>query len=218
MTWVAGACDGRPHPLARCPMQDASHDITAADDADSALLRRYAEGDPAAARALAARLTPRVFGHALRVLGDGAEAEDVTQDALLRLWRIAPDWRPGEAQVTTWLYRVTANLCTDRLRKRRGGVRLEEVAEPADPADSAEARLQKRARHDALQDALDQLPDRQRQAVVLRHLEGLANPQIAAILDIGIEAVESLTARGKRALAKALENRRDALGYDDEET
>jgi RNA polymerase sigma-70 factor (ECF subfamily) len=199
-------------------MQDASHDINAADDADAALLRRYADGDPSAARTLAARLTPRVFGHAMRVLGDGAEAEDVTQDALLRLWRVAPDWRTGEAKVTTWLYRVTANLCTDRLRKRRGGVGLDEVAEPADPADSAEVRLQKRARYDALQDALDLLPERQRQAVVLRHLEGLANPEIAAILDIGIEAVESLTARGKRALAKALEDRRDALGYDDEQT
>ena len=216
MMQEAGACDGRPHPVARWPMQDAPRDISAAEDAEAALLRRYAGGDPGAARALATRLTPRVYGHALRVLGDGAEAEDVTQEALLRLWRIAPDWRTGEARVTTWLYRVTANLCTDRLRKRRGGVGLDEVAEPADPADSAETRLQTRARHDALQDALNALPERQRQAVVLRHLEGLANPEIAAILDIGIEAVESLTARGKRALAKALGDRRDALGYDDE--
>ena len=67
---------------------------------------------------------------------------------------------------------------------------------------------------DALQEALDQLPDRQRQAVVLRHLEGLGNPEIAAILDISTEAVESLTARGKRALARLLAARREDLGYD----
>ncbi len=83
------------------------------DLADDVLLRRFALGDVAAARALTLRLTPRVHAHAVRLLGDRAEAEDVTQEALLRLWRIAPDWREGEAQVTTWLYRVTANLATD---------------------------------------------------------------------------------------------------------
>jgi RNA polymerase sigma-70 factor (ECF subfamily) len=62
------------------------------------------------------------------------------------------------------------------------------------------------------------LPERQRQAVVLRHLEGLANPQIAEILDVGVEAVESLTARGKRALTADLAAQRDALGYSDDTT
>jgi DNA-directed RNA polymerase specialized sigma24 family protein len=65
---------------------------------------------------------------------------------------------------------------------------------------------------------LDALPERQRQAVVLRHIDGLANPEIAAILDIGVEAVESLTARGKRALVALLAGQREALGYDDEKT
>ena len=68
----------------------------------------------------------------------------------------------------------------------------------------------------ALQAALDQLPERQRQAVVLRHIEGLGNPEIAAILDIGVEAVESLTARGKRALAAILAGRKAELGYEDD--
>jgi RNA polymerase sigma-70 factor (ECF subfamily) len=190
----------------------------AQDDPEAALLVRYAQGDAAAARLLTVQLTPRAFGHALRVLGDRTEAEDVTQEALMRLWKIAPDWRTGEAKVSTWLYRVVANLCTDRLRKRRGSVPLEDIAEPADPAESAEAKLQRGARLDALQTALDTLPDRQRQSVVLRHIEGLANPEIAAILDVGVEAVESLTARGKRALAALLGGQRDALGYDDDKT
>ncbi|WP_093915750.1 RNA polymerase sigma factor [Sulfitobacter marinus] len=196
---------------------DASIDDVV-DDPDAALLARYADGDEAAARLLTMQLSPRVFGHAFRVLGDGAEAEDVTQEALMRLWKIAPQWRTGEAKVSTWLYRVVANLCTDRLRKRRGGVPLDDIAEPADPAESAEAKLQRGSREDALQIALDALPERQRQAVVLRHIEGLANPEISEILDIGVEAVESLTARGKRALTALLSGQRDALGYSDDKT
>ena len=184
-------------------------------DTEAELLARYAAGDPAAARLLAAQVTPRMFAHALRVLGDQAEAEDVTQDAMMRLWRIAPEWRAGEAKVSTWLYRVVANLCIDRLRKR-GSVALEDIVEPADPAPSAMQGMQQATRLDALQAALNTLPDRQRQAVVLRHIDGLGNPQIAAILDIGVEAVESLTARGKRALKMALEGQKAALGFEDD--
>lgn len=185
------------------------------DASDDALLVLYANGDPLAARALTLRLTPKVFGHAFRLLGDRAEAEDVVQDALVRLWKLAPDWRQGEAKVTTWLYRVVANLCTDRLRKTRG-VALDSVPEPEDDTASAADAMQQRSRVDALQEALNTLPDRQKQAVILRHIGGLNNPEIAEIMEIGVEAVESLTARGKRALAKALAGRKDELGYSDD--
>ncbi|WP_197919058.1 RNA polymerase sigma factor [Thiosulfatihalobacter marinus] len=184
------------------------------DTPDEALLVLYANGDAAAARALTVRLTPRVFSHAYRMLGDRAEAEDVAQEAMIRLWRIAPDWRQGEAKVTTWLYRVVANLCTDRLRKVRG-IALDAVAEPEDDARGPVESLQEQARMDALQAALNRLSDRQRQAVVLRHIEGLGNPEIAGIMEISVEAVESLTARGKRALAAELAGQREALGYAD---
>ena len=133
---------------------------------------------------------------------------------MLRLWRQAPDWRQGEAKVTTWLYRVVSNLCTDRLRKSRG-VALDSVPEPEDDTPGAEAGLQEAARAVALETALSALPERQRQAVILRHIEGLTNPEIAAVMDIGVEAVESLTARGKRALAALLAGRRAELGYED---
>ncbi|CUJ91305.1 Sigma-W factor [Shimia thalassica] len=185
------------------------------DIPDDALLVLYANGDQSAARILTLRLTPKVFGHAFRMLGDRAEAEDVTQDALIRLWKIAPEWRQGEAKVTTWLYRVVANLCTDRLRKVRG-VDIDSIPEPEDDSTGPAETLQDKARVDALQAALNELPERQRQAVVLRHIEGLSNPEISEIMDIGVEAVESLTARGKRALTKALAGRRAELGYSDD--
>ncbi len=184
------------------------------DASDEALLVAFGNGDRAAARALTLRLTPRVLGYAARLLGDRAEAEDVTQEAMLRLWRVAGQWRQGEARVTTWLYRVVTNLCTDRLRRRRG-VGLDSIEEPADDAASAEDGLARAQRLAALQEALMRLPARQRQAVVLRHVEGLSNPEIAAVMEVSVEAVESLTARGRRALAKALAGRREELGYGD---
>lgn len=187
---------------------------TLADVTDEALLILYANGDRAAARSLTLRLTPRVLAYASRMLGDRAEAEDVAQEAMLRLWRIAADWRQGEAKVATWLYRVAANLCTDRLRRRRS-VALDDAPEPEDETRSALAGMIEDDRLHALDAALARLPERQRQAVVLRHIEGMPNPDIAEIMEIGVEAVESLTARGKRALAAMLSGRRAELGYED---
>ena len=180
---------------------------------DDALLALYGQGDRAAARVLALRLTPLALRVAQRMLGDLAEAEDVAQEAMLRLWRAAPGWQPGAAKVTTWLYRVVVNLATDRLRRRRP-VPLDEVHEPEDGPPGAVAGLIEADRAAALQTALMALPDRQREGVVLRHLEGLANPEIAAIMGVGVEAVESLVARGKRGLVAALAGRRGELGYD----
>ena len=184
---------------------------------DEALLVLYANGDPDAARVLAQRLVPRVLGYAARLLADRTEAEDIAQEAMLRLWRVAPDWRQGEARVSTWIYRVATNLCTDRLRmrKRRQTDALDLVAEPEDSAPAVVTTLIEADRMAALTAALAALPDRQREAVVLRHIEQLANPEIAEILQIGVEAVESLTARGKRALTAALATHRTALGYEE---
>jgi len=152
---------------------------------------------------------------AQRMLNDAAEAEDVAQEAMLRLWRMAPDWQSGVARVSTWLYRVTSNLCTDRLRRRRS-VDLEAAGEVEDDRPAAVNELIAADRAAALQAALQALPERQRQAVVLRHIEGLSNPEISDILGIGVDAVESLTARGKRALTQALAGRREELGYGDD--
>lgn len=188
-------------------------------DEDAALLVAYAAGDAAAARQLTARLAPRVFSQAYRMLGDRAEAEDIAQEALLRLWKMAPKWDADRAQVRTWLYRVAANLCTDRLRRRgRHGPALDDIAEPDSGQPSAEARMQSETRQAALEEALLTLPERQRSAVILRHIEGMSNPQIAEILEISVEAVESLTARGKRALAAILRPRQAELGFDDDPT
>lgn len=184
---------------------------------DDALMVLFANGDSQAASVLAFRHTPRVLALALRMLGDRAEADDVAQDAMLRLWKVAPDWRQGEAKVSTWLYRVAANLCTDRLRRYSGKRRndgLDGIPEPADETPSAETVLIQQDRADALQDALMTLPERQRLAVSLRFLKEMPNAEVAEVMDVTVEAVESLLSRGKRALAQALATRRAELGLE----
>ena len=182
---------------------------------DNALLVAYANGTQEAARVLTERLTAKVFAQAYHMLRNRADAEDVTQEAFVRLWRIAPDWKQDQAKVTTWLYRVVANLCTDRLRKLRTAP-LDEAPELEDPSPSAGRKLQDRTRVDALYRALDDLPDRQRQAVRMRHLDGLTNPEIAREMQLSVEAVESLIFRGKQKLKAFLQNRKTALGYQDD--
>ena len=183
---------------------------------DEALLAAYARGDRAAALTLSRRVLPRVLGQAQRMLGDAAEAEDVAQEAMLRLWRIAPEWEADRARVTTWLYRVVANLCTDRLRKTGRGVALDAVPEPQDDSPGAAAGMQDEARRAALRAALADLPERQARAVALRHLEDLPNPEVARIMGESLRTVESLVARGKKGLIARLRGRRAELGYDDD--
>jgi len=181
------------------------------DTSDEELLSLYACGNQAAARALMLRHAPRVLALARRMLKDATEAEDVTQEAMLRLWKIAPEWRAGEAKVSTWLYRVGSNLCTDRLRKKRG-VGLDEAPEVVDETPNVEDQMISADRGRALRQAMDRLPARQKLALTLRHFEELSNPEIAEALETSVEAVESLLSRARRALAADLSSNRSALG------
>ncbi len=181
------------------------------DTSDEELLSLYANGDQAAARALMLRHAPRVLSLARRMLKDQAEAEDVTQEAMLRLWKIAPDWRTGEAKVSTWLYRVGSNLCTDRLRKKRG-ISLDEAPEMEDETLNVEDQLISADRARALRLAMNRLPERQKLALTLRHFEEQSNPEIASALETSVEAVESLLSRARRALAADLSSNRSTLG------
>ncbi|MEM7490422.1 MAG: sigma-70 family RNA polymerase sigma factor [Pseudomonadota bacterium] len=175
-------------------------------DEDVRALARMADGDDRAAAELVDRLGPRLMAFVLRMTGgDRTAAEDIVQEAFLRLWTKAADWDPGgAAKVFTWLGRVAANLAVDRARRTRREAPLDDAVDPPDPAPGVLDGIIAGERRTALDAALAALPERQRQAVVLRHVEGYSNPDIAAMMGCGVEAVESLTARGKRALAKTL--------------
>jgi RNA polymerase sigma-70 factor, ECF subfamily len=164
-------------------------------------MRALGQGDVAAYRALSTAYLQRVVTYAQRLLGNSAEAEDVTQEVFLRLWQGARSWE-ANALVGTWLYRVTHNLCIDRLR--RGDRYSEDEAEPGTDSHRPSQLLERRELAEAVQQAVEELPPRQRAALLLSHDEGLGNPEIAAILELGVEAVESLLARARRRLREVL--------------
>lgn len=170
------------------------------------LLARTGAGDDRAAAALLDRLGPRLMAFSLRMTGgDRALSEDIVQEAFVRLWRRAGDWDAGgTARMATWLGRVAANLAIDAKRRAARTQGMPEGFDPPDGAPGVEARMIRDETLSALDRALAALPERQRQAVVLRHIEGYSNPDIAAMMGVGVAAVESLTARGKRRLADVL--------------
>lgn len=174
-----------------------------ASDPDEALLVRVADGDAAAVRALVGRKLPRILGLAQRMLGDAAEAEDVAQEAFLRIWRQAPKWRPGQARFDTWLHRVALNLCYDRLRRRRE-IATETPPEVADEGPAPDRGLQAQDAGRRVGEAMARLPDRQREAIVLCHYQELGNIEAATVMGVTVEALESLLSRGRRSLRAAL--------------
>lgn len=172
------------------------------DDSDEALMARVARGDQPAFRALARRHLPAMVGLARRILGNTADAEDVAQEAMLRVWTHAPRWQPLAA-FKTWLTRVVVNLCLDR-KRRAPWVDLEAAGEIVDPSVDAAEQAEIDERERFLQRAIENLPDRQRAAIVLTYSEGMSNAQVADMLDTSVSAVETLLVRGKQNLRRAL--------------
>lgn len=181
-------------------------------ETDNVLLASFANGDRKAAQQLTERLMPKIHAHAYYRLGNIADAEDVTQEAFLRLWQFAPRWEQGNAHVSTWLYRVVSNLCKDRYRRPKIED-LDVAKEPTDEAQSPADKIDDHYRQKALYGAMSLLPENQRLAVQFRHIDELTNPEIAEIMGLSVEAVESLTARGKRKLMEVLASYKTELGY-----
>lgn len=179
-------------------------------DDDEALVRRIGAGDHAACAALVDRHLARIHAFAARVLGDPAEAEEVAQDVFLRVWEHAARWRPQGARFSTWLYQVALNACRDRLRRRRELLPLDESA-AASPEQSPEWRMQETSVSARVRDAMSQLPERQREALVLCHFHELPQAEAAVVLGVSIDALESLLARGRRGLRQRLLEERPHL-------
>lgn len=174
-----------------------------AEDPDAAVMAAAGRGEPRACAQLVDRHLARVHRLATRLLEDPSEAEDVAQELFLRLWQAAPGWRRGEARVSTWIHTVTLNLCRDRLRRRRPQLAIDEAVENSLPGEASaqpENALQSGQREGALRQAIRELPERQREALLLFHFEGLDQAECAQALGVSVDALESLLARARRTL------------------
>lgn len=172
-------------------------------------MARVAARDADAFRTLVARHVRPLHRIAYRMIGDAAEAEDLAQEALLRLWRDAGSWQAGHAGVGAWLNRVVVNLCLDRLRRRRFHSDAE-VPERIDTSPLASEVMDASRLRAATVAAIAALPDRQRAAIVLTYYEEVSNMAAAEAMDMHIKAFESLLLRARAALRTALMPMREA--------
>lgn len=175
----------------------------AAPQSDDALMARVAGRDVAAFRLLVDRHAEPLRRIGYRLIGDASEAEDLAQEALLRLWRDAARWQQGRAGVAAWLSRVVVNLCLDRLRRKKFGSDAE-VPDRADEAPLAPEAIDAAQLRAATVAAIAALPDRQRAAIVLTYYEEKTNQMAADAMDMKLKAFESLLLRARAALRIAL--------------
>lgn len=181
-----------------------------APEEDAALMRAVAAGDQAAFRRLMQRHLAGTVRLATRVLGGNAEAEDVAQDAFIRVWRHAQSFEDPKsrgARFSTWLHRIVLNLCID-LRRKKSFTPLDDVEEPASNAPSAEAAMIATEKRKRVRAALDTLPERQRTAFVLCFYEEMSNAAAAEVMGIGVKALEALLVRARRGLRETLDAER----------
>lgn len=170
---------------------------------DEALLARMQQDDSAAYRVLVERHVDRAYAIALRVLGNQADAEDVAQECLVKVWTHRQTWQQGKAKFSTWLYRVVVNRCID-LRRRPSGDCLDDVPEPMDDQADSVTTIHRGQVYGQLSDAMGRLPEQQRLALTLSYFDDLGNSEIAEIMQTTVSAVESLLKRGRQALRDKL--------------
>ncbi len=191
-------------------------DMKSAELSDEELLHRVGERDVVAFEMLVGRHLDRVHGLARRMLGVQMDAEDVAQDILTKLWTSPQSWKAGKGSFPNWLSRVTSNACIDRLRRRRPSTVLEDILEvtadeeAGNPFNSAFDGQ----RANRIEQALDELPERQKLAIILFHYQGHSGAEVAQFMDIKLAAVESLLARARRKLKAELAEDLESLLYD----
>lgn len=172
-------------------------------DEDSELLNELATGDEAAFRLLVERHIDRAYAIALRIVGNAADAEDVVQDTMLKIWSHRGRWQHGRAKFSTWLYRVISNRCIDLRRKPRNE-NVETVPEVADGQPGAVEIIERNELNGMLELAMQRLPEQQRIAVIFSYHENMSNGEIAQVMDTTVAAVESLLKRGRQQLRQLL--------------
>jgi len=190
-------------PDANADAQPDQAELVPVHDEDEELLTRLAADDEAAFRLLVERHIDRAFGIALRIVGSRADAEDVVQDTMLKVWTHRGKWQHGRAKFSTWLYRVVTNRCIDLHRRPRTD-NVDAVPEQADAQPDVVSTMQRNEVTHMLEDAMQRLPEQQRIAVIFSYHENMSNGEIAEVMDTTVSAVESLLKRGRQQLRDLL--------------
>ena len=184
----------------------ASMQIDSDAPSDEDLLAAIASRDKAAFSMLIDRHMENVRSLSWRLLNNHADVDDIAQDVFLKLWNKPDSFKPGNAKFSTWLYRVTKNACIDKQRKMKNSTGLEVVELTyADNKPDPESQLVANSQAEQVNNAIAKLPPRQAQAISLSHFEGVSNIEAAQILEVSVEAVESLLGRARRSLKATLE-------------
>lgn len=170
---------------------------------DEALMAEIAAGNRPAFTVLSRRHLKRSLALAQRIAGSASDAEEIVQDAFLGVWRHADGWRGGEANFTTWLYRIVVNRSLD-YRRRRGFAPIEEVEDLPAPAPDPYAVVAEQQLAASVDVAIAALPDRQRAALSLCYYQELSCAEAADVLQVSVSAMESLLVRARRVLRAKL--------------
>jgi RNA polymerase sigma-70 factor (ECF subfamily) len=176
---------------------------------DDELMARGAAGDEDAFRVLVERWQTPAFRFLERMLGSREDAQDLVQETFLRMCLGARRYRP-EGRFQSWLFRIAGNLARSQLRRRkilRWVVFEPRVHQPESPEASPQETLEQQASDAGVRDAILALPDRQRQAMLLRTFEEMSYQEIASAMGTSVGAVESLLHRATTALRRELERR-----------
>jgi len=172
------------------------------DDIDTTLMIRAAEGDLAAFEEVVRRNQAGAWALAWRCLGDATEAQDIVQEAFLKIYKAASRYRPT-AKFRTYLYRVVTRLCLDWEAKKRPDYTDTLLSFP-DSSCGPEALVGQIELSDAIRKCLADLPMNQRLAITLRHYDGMSYEEIAEVLNVSAKAVDSLLQRARDALRQRL--------------
>ena len=171
---------------------------------DHELLAQVQEGSRQAFAILVERHTERFYRLAYRYLQSKAAAEDVVQDAFLKLWENPSSWQPERnSKFTTWFYRVVVNICLD-LRKKKGEVVLDNTVELIDDRESVDESIMRAQEQRMLEKEIAALPERQRTALNLCFDEGLTNQEAAEVMELNLKALQSLIMRAKTTLKERM--------------
>ena len=178
-------------------------------ESDESLMVRVREGDHKAFASLVNRHSRMFYAAAFRMCGHQQEAEDIVQEAFIKLWKNPHSWDPENgAKFSTWFYRVVTNQALDHLRKRKPQAEVPETL--SDGAPDALDQLEAGSMQADLERAIQSLPERLMAALNLRFYEGLSNKHAADILGVGVQALESLLMRAKTALRDEMAR----MGYE----